>query len=238
VTASSILATAHPKHDFAIIAHLGHKAAHLATLHQAALDPRLPPNTLSTLISDLDLLGAVIPDAKQIRHEARVATADQDATLQAGYELVKAVRAAVKKAGAAKEVQRAYGIGQAVNPLLVRDVKVALKLILDRAGANPGEAAELGVLKKDVEAIAAAHQAITEADRVQDQKMARAPLGTQERNRIANRILDAVARIAGAGGLEFAHDPEVRAMFSALKPPPKARKGGAKKAAPSPSVGG
>ena len=236
MTASSILATAHPKHDFAVIAHLGHKASNLAALHQAALDPRLPPNTVSTLISDLDLLGVVIPDAKQVRHEARVATADQDATLQAGHELVKAVRAAVKKAGAAKEVQRAYGVGQVVNPLLVRDVKVALKLILDRVSANPGEAAGLGVLKKDVEAIAAAHQAITDAEKIQEHKMARAPLSTQDRNRTANRILDAVARIAGAGGLEFAHDPEVRAMFSALKPPPKTRKGGAKKAGPSPGV--
>lgn len=238
MTASSIIAAAHPKYDFAVIAHLGHKATHLATVHQAALDPRLPPNTLSTLISDLDLLGVVIPDAKQVRHEARVATADQDATLQAGHELVKAVRAAVKKAGAAKEVKQAYGVGQVVNPLLVRDVKAALKLILDRAGANPEEAAGLGVLKKDVEAIAAAHQAITDAEKVQEHKMARAPLSTQERNRTANRILDAVARIAGAGGLEFAHEPEVRAMFTALKPPPKTRKSSAKKEAPSPSVGG
>ena len=79
---------------------------------------------------------------------------------------------------------------------------------------------------------------IGEADRIQEQKMARAPLGTQERNRTANRILDAVGRIAGAGGLEFAHDPEVRAQFAALKPPPRSRKSGAKKAAPSPSVGG
>ena len=237
MTASSIIATAHPKHDFAGITQLGLKASNLAILHQAALDPRLPPNTLSTLIGDLDLLDTVVPGAKQVRHEARVATADQDATLRAGHARVKAVRDAVKKARASKEVQQAYGVGQTVNPLLVRDVKAALKLILDRGTANPSEAAGFGVLKKDLDAMSAVHQAITDADKVQEQKRAKAPLSTQDRNRTANRILDAVARIAGAGGLEFAEDAEVLAMFKALKPPPKTRKAGAKKAPPSPSVG-
>jgi hypothetical protein len=71
------------------------------------------------------------------------------------------------------------------------------------------------------------HQAITDADKVQDQKRSKAPLTTQDRNRTANRILDAVARIAGAGGLEFADDPKVLAEFAALKP--AARKNAAKK---------
>ena len=79
-------------------------------------------------------------------------------------------------------------------------------------------------MKKDLEALDAAYQAITGADQGQDHKQAAAPLSTQERNRTANRILGAVARIAGAGGLEFAEDPEVLAAFTALKPASRKKK--------------
>jgi hypothetical protein len=182
------------------------------------------------LIDDLDLLGVAVSGAKQVRQEAKVATSEQVAALDAGYARVRAVRTAVKKARASKEVKRAYGVGQVVRANLVRDVKAVLKLILDRATANPEEAASFGLLKKDLDAMAAAHQAITDADKVQEQKRASAPSSTQERNRTANRILDAVARIAGAGGLEFAGEPEVHAAFAALKP--AARKKGAGKKAP------
>ena len=67
------------------------------------------------------------------------------------------------------------------------------------------------------------------------QKQASAPLSTQERNRTGNRILAAVARIAGAGGLEFADRPEVPASFTALKPAPR-KKSAPKKPAVTPIV--
>ena len=118
--------------------------------------------------------------------------------------------------------------GLVVKAHLVRDVKAVLKQILDRASANPDEAASVGIVKKDLDAMAAAHQAITDADMSQEHKRATAPLSTQERNRIANRILDAVARIAEAGGLEFAGEPEMLSAFTALKPAPR-KKGAAKK---------
>ena len=238
MTASSSLAHAHPNQEFASIIQLGHKASDLAILHQTVLDPRLPLNTRSTLTDDLDLLGVVVPGAKQARLESKVATADQDATMHAGYEHIRAVRSAVKKARAPKEVKRAYSVGHFVNPRVVRDVKAVLKMILDRATANPGEAASLGIVKKDLDAITAVHQAITDVDKIQEQQRARAPLSTQDRNRTANRILEAVARIAGAGGLEFTNNPEVQAAFQALKPPPKTRKVAAKKAPDSPRADG
>ena len=231
MTASSQITSAHPNQEFAGITLLGLKASTLAILHQAALEPRLPPATLSILVDDLERLGAIVPGARQVRQEAKVATAARDAALRAGYERVTAVRSAVKNARASKEVKKAYGVGQVVRAGLVRDVKAVLQQILDRASANPEEAASFGIVKKDLEAIAAAHQAITDANRGQGHKQAKAPLSTQERNRTANRILAAVARIAGAGGLEFAEDPEVRAAFKALKP--AARKKGAAKKPPA-----
>ncbi len=105
-----------PRHPVRGILLLGIKASNLATLHKAALEPRLPPATLSTLVDDLDRLGIVVPGAKQVRQEAKVATATQAAALRVGYTRVKAVRSAVRKAHASKEVQQAYGVGQVVNP--------------------------------------------------------------------------------------------------------------------------
>jgi hypothetical protein len=232
---ASLSSAAHPSQDFAAVALLGLKAENLALLHEAALTPRLPPSLLASLIADLDLLGAVVPGARQIRQEAKVATADQDAALRAGYARVKAVRAAVKKADAPTEVRKAYGVGQLVQPTVVRDVKAVLQQILDRATANPEEASSFGILAEDLDAMTAAHQAISEADKAQEQKRASAPLSTQERNRTANRILAAVARIAGAGGLEFADTPDVAAAFTALKPAPR-KKGAPKTPAATPIV--
>jgi hypothetical protein len=226
---AAINPNAHPNQEFSDITHLGRKASNLALLHAAALGPRLPPTTVSTLVDDLDLLGAAIPGARQSRHEAKVATADQEAALRAGHARVKAVRDAVKKARATDEVKKAYGVGQPLNPALVRDVKSVLQLILDRATANPAEAASLGIVQKDLDAMTVAHQAITDADKLQGQKLSTAPLSTQDRNRTANRILAAVARIAGAGGLEFADDAKVLAEFAALKPASTKKKAGAKK---------
>jgi len=236
VTVSSLIPAAHPNQEFSGIILLGIKASNLAVLHQDVLQLRLPPTTLPTLLDDLTRLGITVPGAKQVRQEAKVATATQATALRIGYARVKAVRSAVRKAHASKEVQQAYGVGQVVNPDVVRDVKSVLQLILDRATENPDEAASFGIVKKDLEAITAAHQAISDADKTQDHKQATAPLSTQERNRIANRILGTVARIAGAGGLEFAADPDVLAAFTALKPPSRRKKSTAKKAAaPAPT---
>jgi hypothetical protein len=107
---------------------------------------------------------------------------------------------------------------------VVRDVSAMLQQIVERAAANPTEAAELGITPKDVDAMNAARAAIAHADRVQEQKRARAPLSTQERNRTANRIVAAVGRIAGAGVLEFARDPATRGAFEALRMPSRKKK--------------
>jgi hypothetical protein len=224
VAASFRVTNAHPHQDFSGIARLGLKASNLALLHQAVLAPRLPPATLSTLAEDIDRLAAVVPGTRQVRQEAMVATATQAEALRVGYARVKAVRTAVKKSDASREVKQAYGVGQEVHSELVRDVKSVLQQILDRAASHPDEAASLGLLQKDLEAITAAHQAIANANKTQDHKQVTAPLSTQERNRVANRILAAVARIAGAGALEFAGDADVLAAFAALKPPSRTHK--------------
>src|SRR5262249_2197448 len=141
-----------------------------------------------------------------------------------GYLRVRQIRAAVRRAKAPVEVKHAYGIGRRDHTRTVRDVKAAMQGILDRVKNRPDEAESFGILQKDVDALELELAAITSADSTQEEKRAHAPLATQERNRTANRILAAVARIEGAGRMEFAGDEAIRPSFEALGPKKPAKR--------------
>jgi hypothetical protein len=219
-----VASVARPGSDFNSITQLGIKGVNLALKFAAALDARLPPDVVAGLVEDLDSLGIVVPGATQARNEAKTATATQDALAEKGYELIRSVRVLVHKARASKEVQSAYTVGHVIRPRVVNDVLAGLQQIIERATAFPAEAASLGILGKDVAAMVAARDALTGADKVQEQKRASAPLTTKERNTVANRVVAAVAWISGAGTLEFADAPETRALFEALKLTRKSKK--------------
>lgn len=206
----------HPKKEFSAILQNGLTAHALATKHQPELEPRLPNGCLVALAADLSILGAHVPGAKEAHATAQAATVSQDAALASGHALVTAIRTAVARSGASLDVQKAYGVGVKVSPKVVKDVKLAIGLILKRAAAEPAEAKDVGILPKDVTALNAAAAAITDADDAQEKQRAAAPLSTKERNATARRILAAVDRIVGAGVIEFAQNPTLRAQFEAL----------------------
>ena len=98
----------------------------------------------------------------------------------------------MRRAKAPTDVKHAYGIGQYMNPRIVRDVKAAIQQILDRAKGDAVEARSLGIVKKDLEGMQAALAAIKDADTVQEQRRASAPGGwssptTRGRARISRR---------------------------------------------------
>jgi hypothetical protein len=190
----------HPKRDFSAVTQRGRKALDLASAHQAAIEPRLPAGTLDGLAADLQKLGAVVPGALVTRSAAKTATRSQNEALAQGYALVTAIRMSVQRHGAAADVRAAYGVGMKTNPTVVKQVAAGITLILERAAAKPGEAAELGILQKDLLALGEDLKAITVADGEQEQARAGAPGATKERNRTANRILGAVDVIAGGRG--------------------------------------
>ena len=224
MNAPLIVTHTHPKKDFTAITQLGLKALNLALTHAAALGQRFPEGMVEGLSDDLANLGEVVPGAKVARNEAVAATSAQNVALETGYTQARQIRAAVRRAKAPADVKRAYGVGQKVGKTNVRDVKAAMQQILDRATENPAEAASLGIVKKDLEGLGQSLAAITNADAWQEKKRASVPLTTQMRNRVGNRILAAVARIEGAGRMEFANDAATRASFEALGAGPRAAK--------------
>jgi len=230
---------AYPAIEFAGIIQIGIKAYTLAVAHKTEIEARLP-GTIDALGKDVDTLAAVIPGAVQARHEAKVATHTQNVLLRQGHTQVKAIRKIVRNSSAPADVQRAYGVGQFTNWKVVRDVKAAIKQIVDRASSAPLEAANLGLVPSAVAALQDFLKTLTDADMAQEEKRATAPLSTKERNMTANRILQSAVLIAGAGMLEFAKDPPTLESFEELmastkKPStPKAAKPKAAPPAPQP----
>ena len=222
-----------PRIAFSRIALVGLKALQLATTHELVLASRLPQDLTKALTEDLTALGVVVPQAKQVRNEAQVATSTQYTALRLGYARVSQIRAAVRHSNAPKDVKKAYGVGLRERNYVVRDVVAGMQMILDRANLFPAEAEAFGILKKDTDALATELIAITDADKAQDTKRASAPLATKERNLTGNRVLAAVARIEAAGRLEFAQDEVVRPHFVALGTMSRSRRKEETKEAPT-----
>jgi hypothetical protein len=205
-----------PSRDFSQVTQVGQKALLLANKYATELKGRLDPTVTDGLVLDLKTLGIALPGALVGREVSKAARLTQDEALAEGHLLVSAYRTAVARMGAPPDVRKAYGVGTTTNPKVVKRVKAAIQQIIDRAEAQPAEAASFGILPKDVQALKDALQAITDADDDQEQKRAGAPLKTKERNRAGNRILVAVDQIVAAGVMEFARDKDKRAEFEAL----------------------
>jgi hypothetical protein len=223
----------HPTKHFDQIIQTGLKALELANQHKAELEARLPAGTIDGLAADLDALGAELPATLTKRAVARTATHAQNDALAEAYALVLAIRANVQRCKTTPAVRHAYGVGGKVRANVVKQVKAAIEQIVDRARANPGEAAGLGILPSDVSELEADLTRITSVDAEQEQLRAAAPLTTRQRNQTANRILAAIDRIAGAGMLHFAKSPTEATHFEALVKSTRAKAGtrtGAKKA--------
>lgn len=215
MTASLIIKNTHPHRDFDHIIQVGLKAFKLASEHAGAIEPRLPGMTAG-LKTDVDALGVVIPGALQARAEAKAATGAQRGIAQQACLQVRAIRATVRKSGASKAVQKAYGVGLLLAPTKVAIVKAAIQQIVNRATSAPEEAEGFGLQAADVASLTALLTALTSADSDQDVKRANAPQSTRARNVTANRVLKMAAIIAGTGMRAFAHSPTEYGLFKAL----------------------
>ena len=205
-----------PKRDFNAVGQLGRKAVLLANDHAAEIGARLPAGYTKLVTDDINSLDVAVPAAMNSKDNRVQLTAVQTTALATGYDLVKAFRASVKSEAPDKDVLLAYGVGAKINPRLVKDVKAAIKKILDRLVAQPAEMKLFHFVQEDVDALTAAYAVIETADRDQEAGRAEGPQVTHDRNVIARRILQAVKKIAGAGMRASLHDPQAYAAFHAL----------------------
>jgi uncharacterized protein YqgV (UPF0045/DUF77 family) len=204
-----------PRKPFSSISIIGYKALDLANTHKVEIESRLP-GVSESLSKYLEAMSVVVPGAIQARNVVVAFTSAQNALLQKGCDRAREIRETVRRAGATVEVRKAYGVGRAISPNHFGNVIAALQQIVQRATEAPEEAANFGLIEVDVAALIMLIGALTEADSAQDKKRASAPLTTKERNRTANRIIQTVVLIAGAGRSAFADEPSVRASFNEL----------------------
>jgi Asp-tRNA(Asn)/Glu-tRNA(Gln) amidotransferase A subunit family amidase len=205
-----------PRWDFNAIGQMARKAILLADGHAVEIGSRLPPGFTKQLAADTDSLDVAVPVAMNNKDSQVQLTAAQGSALETGYKLVKAIRASVKGENPEKDVLLAYGVGIRINPRVVKDVKAAIKKILDRLAAQPADIKRFDFVQEDVDALKAAYAVIETADRDQEAGRAGGPAVTRGRNALANKILRAIKKIAGAGMRACAGDAAAYASFEAL----------------------
>jgi hypothetical protein len=227
----STISSTKSKYADQTIIHAGNQAYELVITYQPAVEPRLPPSTVLDLAADLQAVGTSIPAAKQAQAETAVSIATQRRLLGNGMKLLRGIRQAVRKNTTDRDVRKAYGIGQRVNPKVAKDIISVLGLIRDRAAKQPAEAASLGIAQKDLDAVKKAIADIGTAFNARQKQEATAPLTTKTRNQVLNRIVLAVGRISTAGKLEFVDQPEIANRFADVALPPLPRKKSAAKPA-------
>jgi hypothetical protein len=232
MNASLIVKDSHPRKSFHNINHIGLKALNLGVTHQAAIEERLP-GVIDALALDLDRLGVAIPGAIQKRSHSVAVTAEQRARILQGYTRVQAIRSMVRTAGVPKTVQQAYGVGWDIVPTQYKCVVAALQSIVKRATDAPEEAAALGLGPAAIADLTGFLASLNSMAEKKDKTRTDAPLSTKERNMAANRVLQTVALIAGAGMLLYPHDPATFASFQALIRRPRRRSSASKKGAPA-----
>ncbi len=205
-----------PRQEFNEIGQLALKAQDLANQYQAQLGARLSAAFLAGFGTDITALTAAVPTVITTKQGTVQLTVAQSVALANGYNLLKGIRTTVKGFGPDESVLLAYGVGNRVSKLLVKEVLAALQKIVARITAEPAEAASFDIVAADTTALNAAIAAINLADQTQEQGRASAPQATKNRNAIARRLLAGVKKIAGAGMRTFNEDATTFANFEAL----------------------
>lgn len=205
----------------AIDTSVGEQAYALAIEHRAQLDPRLPPGTIDGLGADLRTLGASSTPQPAASAEPSPQAPTLAEALAVAANLVTAIHATVLGAKAKPAVRKAYGAASKAVDTDVKRVLAAAEKIAAQATGNPSEALALGILPADITALRAAESDLAAAEAAAHGNGGQAGATKKEKSTAATRMLDATARIAGAGALAFAQNAAVRAQFAALSPKKK-----------------
>jgi hypothetical protein len=211
----TVQSTKKPNKEFSAITQAGLKAYSLFTTHHERLKDRVPADQVQTLVVDLEQLGVHVPGARAAKEGAKAATAGQGQALSHAFALVSAMRTNIGQRDVPRAVKAGWGVGARTSPAVVSHVSAAIRLMLDRAKDYPEEPAQLGVVQRDLDGLTAALASLHDADTKQEAARASVPAKTKLRNQTAQRIVGTTKVIAGAGVVEFAHEPE-RAEFQAL----------------------
>jgi hypothetical protein len=207
-----------PKWDGGQDYRAGLKAYELAQEFKDVLEPRLGPGTLDGLKEDLDALAQAGDQTAAKITELKGYTGSQDEMLRRTAAWTGAVREALKRGKAPKDVLKAAGVGGTFREGRVDSALASLNALIAAYGRFPDEFRACGVLPDDLEAGKKILISLNAADLDQESFKASKPATTAQHNALRKRIEAAVDRIRGAGILHFHDTPTTAARFAALVP--------------------
>lgn len=203
------------------------EALQLAGEDRESLEPRLGAGLLDGAGADLAQVVPVVSGTKQKRAEKRAATATQNELAQRAAEMVMNIRTALNVSSLSAAAKKRYGVGLRVQPTVVSSVVTGGNALLSQADLTPDEIRGTGVLPADLDGLRALLAELSGADTAQENKKVSAKNATAQRNATLRRLEDAVRKIAAAGLLANAANPERRARYAALlEGPSKSKRNG------------
>jgi hypothetical protein len=214
-----------PKTDGVVTA--AEQALELAKTHGPALEPRLAAGFFDLIRTDVATVRAN-GDVQSVRSTKKAATMSQNDAVRQGFDLVSAIRAAIRSGAPKNKVLwRAFGVGSTVSPT-VRSVSGALSTILGAASRFPSEIAAVGILADDVQRAQTYATAIASADSVQEASKLTSKQATAQLNAALARLSSNLTHLASIA--RVALPAKAAAEFAAILP-----SSSRKKPAPAPA---
>jgi hypothetical protein len=196
---------------------IGKQIAELLNNYWDRLADRLPAHTREDLQTYIDAVEGKRAERAAAQKAKEAATVDQNRAAIQGAAWVSAVRQLIKRASDSK-LQKAFGVGNKIDPRKISSVADAITTILEGAEKNPQAALAAGFLTRDAEEGARLREQLLGADFVQERGKSTAKLQTLERDRARLRLEDTIDRVLGAAALEFVSEPEISSRFLSVIP--------------------
>ncbi|HEV8322531.1 MAG TPA: hypothetical protein VG389_13025 [Myxococcota bacterium] len=181
-----------------------------------AIQPRLS-RPIGDYRTDLDALVEAPFERREDLVAQKEATAAKHGAVKRGHRLVmRARRAARKRAPEAKALHKALGVGDDLDAADVDGVLVGLAAMVEHGGAAGDGLLPIGLLPEDVTAAAALAVEIRADRNAQRAKMGERVGGTDEREAVHVRVEATIDEVALAGMTAFRDDRVHYALYAEL----------------------
>ena len=179
--------------------------------------PRLPESTLLTLPTDIEQLEAFQSGRPAKIINIKGATAREKEVSIKGAQWVTAIRLTIKERAHNTGLERAVGVGSRFHHYRSSTVLTAIEAILNTYGENPELFNSYGIFDSDIQTGKEHFREILIARRNQELALNNKKNQTTLKNKVQERVQNAVVEIATAGYLQYIEKDRILAeRFKAL----------------------
>jgi hypothetical protein len=221
-----------PTTDLADTVRFGSEFYSLCDEYRTLLEPRCEPGAIDGLKADLARLGAKQEAAVNIRVDKKALRLGQEQQLATGAGLISLMRNIVRtRYPADKELQKKFGVGEALNHSAVDSVAAGLRKVAEALELNAASARAAGILPEDVVLVTATYEALTSKNQNQEEKKVSSKQATALRNETHLRVERTIATLYAIAQFVFRDEPQILARFTGALPPTRTARARARKKA-------